>query len=121
MKGTRRVGAHDVQPVCRHSAYARRRHVVRGESFFFFFFFLKKTYCARCKPFPPSPPKGFKTYINSFFTACIVWRGWSATGSSGRELTRGCYALKHKYHLPSPPPLLQFFLSTYIPQKWLPR
>ena len=61
-------------------------------------------YCAPCKPFPPSPPKGFETYINSFFTTCMVRPGWGATGNSGRELTRGCCALKHKYHLPCPPP-----------------
>ena len=29
-------------------------------------------------------------------------------------LTRGCYALKQKYHLPSPPPLLQFFLLLHL-------
>ena len=34
----------------------------------------------------------------------MVRPGWGATGSSGRELTRGRYALKHKYHLPCPPP-----------------
>ena len=33
---------------------------------------------------------------------------WGAAGNSGRELP---YALKHKYHLPSPPPLLQFFFA----------
>ena len=107
MTGTRRVGAHDVQPVCGHSTCTRCGHVVRGENFFF-----KKTYCARCKSFPPSPRKGFETYINSFFTTCMVRPGWGATGNSGRELTRGCYALKHKYHLPCPPPpLLQFFFA----------
>ena len=37
---------------------------------------------------------------------------WGATGNSGRELTRGCYALKHKYRLPMPPPpVLQFFFA----------
>ena len=45
MKGTRRVGAHDVQPAYGHSACTRCGHIVRGENFF-----LKKTYCARCKP-----------------------------------------------------------------------
>ena len=105
MTGRRRVGAHDVQPVCGHSTCTHCGHVVRGENFF-----LKKMYCARCKPFPTSPPKGFETYINSFFTTCMVRPGWGATGNSGRELTRGCYALKHKYHLPcTPAPLLQFF------------
>ena len=38
---------------------------------------------------------------------------WGATSNSGRELTQGCYALKQKYHLPSPPPL-QFFLLLHM-------
>ena len=33
----------------------------------------------------------------------MVRLGWGATGNSGRELTRGCYALKHKYYLPCSP------------------
>ena len=106
MKGTRRVGAHDVQLVCGHSAYALCGHVVRGENFF-----LKKMYCTRCKPFRPSPPKGFETYINSFFTTCMVRPAWGATGNTGRELTRGCYALKHKYRVPCPPPPCCNFFS----------
>ena len=65
---------------------------------------------------PPSPPKGFETYMNSFFKTSMVRPGWGATGSSGRKLTRGCYALQHKYHLPSPPPAANFFLPTYVPQ-----
>ena len=55
-------------------------------------------------PPPPPPPKGFETHMNSSFTTSIVRPGWGATGNSSRELTWGCYALKHKYHLPSPPP-----------------
>ena len=55
MKGMRRVGAHDVQPLCGHSACARCGHVVRGENFFFV-----KRYCARRKPFPPLSSKGFR-------------------------------------------------------------
>ena len=31
----------------------------------------------------------------------MVWPGWGATNTSGRESTRGLYALKQKYHLPS--------------------
>ena len=31
----------------------------------------------------------------------MVWPGWSATNTSGRESTWGLYALKQKYHLPS--------------------
>ena len=41
MKGTRRVGAHDVQPVCGHSACAHCGHVVRKENFS-----LKNVVCA---------------------------------------------------------------------------
>ena len=101
MKGMQRVGAHDVQPVCGHSAYARCGHVVCGENFFF-----KEECSARVAP-PPSPPKGFETYINSVFKTSMVWLGWGATSNSGQELTRGCYALKQKYHLPCLPPPLQ--------------
>ena len=39
--------------------------------------------------------------MNSFVKTSMVRRGWGATGIGGRELTRGCYALKHKYHLPA--------------------
>ena len=31
----------------------------------------------------------------------MVWPGWGATNTSGRESTWGLYALKQKYHLPS--------------------
>ena len=31
----------------------------------------------------------------------MVWPGWGATNTSGRESTRGPCALKQKYHLPS--------------------
>ena len=34
----------------------------------------------------------------------MVRPGWGTTCNSGHELTRGCYALEQKYHLPSPPP-----------------
>ena len=43
---------------------------------------------------------------------CLGWRkrpGWGASGNNGRELTLGCYALKHKYHLPCPPPPVAIF------------
>ena len=34
--------------------------------------------------------------------------------NSGRELARGCYALKHKYHLPCrPPPVAIFFANIH--------
>ena len=45
----RRVGAHDVQPVCGHSTRTRCGHIVRGENFF-----LKKKRIARVAN--PSPP-----------------------------------------------------------------
>ena len=48
MKGTRRIGANYVQPVCRHSACAHCGHVVRRENFF-----LKKRSALVAKPPPP--------------------------------------------------------------------
>ena len=41
---------------------------------------------------------------------------WGATSNGGWELTRGCYAFKQKYHLPSPPPVAIFFAPTSVPQ-----
>ena len=38
---------------------------------------------------------------------------WGAASNSGREWTRGCYALKQKYHSPCPPPL-QFFSLLHL-------
>ena len=52
-----------------------------------------------------------KAYINSILKKSMVRPGWGTIGNSGRELTRGCYALKQKYHLPYPPPPALKFLS----------
>ena len=48
--------------------------------------------------------------MNSFVKRSIVWPGWGTIGNSGWEVTRGCYALKHKCHLqpPSPPRVANF-------------
>ena len=109
MKGTRRVGAHNVQPVCGHRECAHCGRVVRGENFF-----LKKNVLRALQTLPPpSPPKGFETYMYSFFTTCMVRLSWGAIGNSGRELTRGFYALKHKYHLPCSPPVAIFFANIH--------
>ena len=106
MTGTRRVGAQDVQPVCRHSACTCCGHVVRGENFF-----LKKTYCALIKPFPSSPPKGFETYINSFrhnmHGSAWVGRHWQQW--PGIDSGVLCTSTSTTYH--APPPLLQFFFA----------
>ena len=71
---------------------------------------------------PPSPrsSKGFLNIHQLCLENSMVRPGWGATSNSGRELTRGCYALKQKYRLPCPPPpLLQyaiFLAPTYVPQ-----
>ena len=66
---------------------------------------------------PLAPPTGFGTYINSALKTSMVRPGWGATSISGREWTRGCYALKQKYHLPCPPPpppCFKKFSPTYM-------
>ena len=55
MTGTRRVGAHDVQPVCGHSTCTRCGHVVRGENLFF-----KKNVLRALQTLPPLSSKGFR-------------------------------------------------------------
>ena len=81
-----------------------------------FFFFLKNVVRLVPRPTPPAPPWGFETYINYVLKKGMFRPGWGATGKSGRELTRGCYALHQKYHLPCPPPCCKNFLPTYMPQ-----
>ena len=74
MKGTRRIGAHDVQPVCGHSAYACCGHVVRGENFF-----KKKVLCA-LQTLPPLSSKGFRNIhqplLHNMHGSAWVGRHW---------------------------------------------
>ena len=44
----------------------------------------------------------------------MVWPGWGATNTSGRESTRGPCALKQKYHLPSK---CAVFCAFFFPKK----
>ena len=75
MKGTRRVGAHDVQPACGHSAYTRCGHVVRGENFFF-----KKNVLRALQTLPPLSSKGFRNIhqllLHNMHGSAWVGRHW---------------------------------------------
>ena len=66
----------------------------------------------------PPPPLllRFEAYINSMVKTSMVRPGWGATSNSGRELTQGCYVLKQKSHLPSPPQASKL-LSPQIDQR----
>ena len=86
--------------------------VVHGESAFFG---KGVVHAVQTAPPPPAPPTGFGTYINSALKTSMVRPPWGATINSGRELTRGCYALKQTYHLPClPPPCFKKFSPTYM-------
>ena len=56
--------------------------------------------------------------MNSFAKTSMVRPGWGATGNSGPELTRGCYALKTQAPptIP-PPPVVAKFLCQYTYHK----
>ena len=102
--------------VCTGSCPAVADQGYHGKFFFVLFLF----FCFDFVPFAGDPRecRGDETYMNAFFTTCMVRPGWGATGNSGQELTRGCYAVKHKYHLPCPPPpLLQFFFCQHTDRK----
>ena len=71
MKGTRRAGAHNVQPVCGHSAYARCGLVVRGEKFF-----LPKERSARVA-MPPPPPLSSEG-LSNIHQVCLETKHGSA-------------------------------------------
>ena len=106
MKGIRHVPAHDATLVYGRTLWARS--ALRE-------FFLEKDVVrvVQTAPPPPAPPKGVERYINSVLKTSMVRPRWGATRNSGRELTRECYALQQKYHLPCPPPPppLQFFCT----------
>ena len=67
----------------------------------------------------PCSSKGFRNIHQLCLENSIIRPEWGATSNSGRELTRGCYPFKQKYHLPCPPPpppVAIFFAPTSVPQ-----